>query len=83
MKKKKPKGRVPSLIGGSNGRPKRVAIQRQCDCSRCNTPFAAGDSCIAIPKLGGAYSTSKRVCDACFQKILEKTMEDLEEIKAL
>ena len=83
MNRRKPSGPVPSLIGGANGRPKRLAVQRQSKCSRCHVPFAAGDTCIAIPKLTGAYSTAKRVCDECFQSILEKTAKDLEEISAL
>ena len=60
-----------------------MAVQRKSKCSRCHIPFAAGDTCIAIPKLGGAYSTAKRVCDECFQRILEKTADDFEEVRAL
>ncbi len=77
MNKRKPRGPVPSLIGGANGKPKRVSVKKQSKCSRCHLPFTAGERCIAIPKLGGAYSTEKRVCDECFQQILEKTAEDL------
>ena len=83
MNKRKPKGRVPSLIGGANGKPKRVAVKRQSKCSRCHAPLEAGKTCIAIPKLGHAYSTAKRVCDECFQRILEKTAKDFEEIGTL
>ena len=74
---------MSSLIGGANGKPNRVPVQRQSKCSRCHVLFAAGDTCIAIPKLGGAYSITKRVCDECFERILEKTAEDFEEIRAL
>ena len=74
---------MPSLIGGSNGRPKRVAVQRQSKCSRCDVLFMAGKTCIEIPKIGGAYSSSKRVCDECFQEILKKTAEDFGEVSAL
>ena len=83
MNRRKPRGPVPSLIGGANGRPKRVPVQRRSKCSRCHTTFASGKTCIAIPQLGGAYSTAKRVCVECFQQILEKTAEDFEKIKAL
>ena len=74
---------MPSLIGGSNGRPKRVDVQRQSKCSRCHVPFMAGETCIEIPKVGGAYSSAKRVCDECFQDILKKTGEDFEEVREL
>ena len=83
MSKRKPRGPVPSLIGGSNGRPKRVDVQRQSKCSRCHVPFMAGETCIEIPKVGGAYSSAKRVCDECFQDILKKTGEDFEEVREL
>jgi hypothetical protein len=83
MTKIKPRGPVPSLIGGTNGRPKRVPVLRKSECSRCRGPFVAGQTCIEIPKLGAGYSTSKRVCEECFQGILQKTCEDLEAIKAI
>ena len=74
---------MPSLIGGTNGRPKRVAVKKQSKCSRCHVPFAAGDTCISIPKVGGAYSNAKRVCGECFQRILEKTAQDFDKVKEL
>ncbi len=83
MKKFKPRGPVPSLIGSTNGRPKRVPVLKKSECSRCHAPFVAGQSCIAIPKLGTAYSTAKRVCDECFQGILQKTSEDFEAMKVI
>jgi len=83
MNKNKPKGPTPSLIGGTNGRPKRVEVLKKSECSRCHALFEKGQTCIAIPKLGTGYSTSKRVCDSCFQLILKKTYEDLEAIKEL
>lgn len=83
MNRRKPRGPVPSLIGGANGRPKRAPVQRQSKCSRCHVPFAKGQTCIEIPKLGSAYSNPKRVCDSCFQGILKKTYEDLEAVKVI
>jgi hypothetical protein len=79
----KPRGPVPSLIGSANGRPKRVPVLKKSECSRCHSIFLAGQTCIEIPKVGSAYSTSKRVCDECFQVILKKTCEDLEAVKAI
>jgi hypothetical protein len=45
--------------------------------------LVAGTQCIGIPKLGTAYSTSRRCCDACFALILTKTETDLAELKML
>lgn len=83
MKKVKPRGPVPSLIGSTNGKPKRVPVKKKSECRRCHAPFVAEQTCIEIPKLGAAYSKSQRVCDECFQDILQKTSEDLEAIKAI
>src|SRR6185312_3184050 len=82
-KRAKPRGPTPSLIGSTNGRPKRVPVLKKSECSRCHTSFVAGQTCIAIPKLGSAYSASKRVCDACFHEILQKTLADLEAVRTL
>lgn len=84
MTKIKPRGPIPSLIGGTNGRPQRVPIKNNgYECSRCHTPFLAGNTCVAIPKLGAAYSSAKRVCDDCFKAILQKTAKDLEDVKSI
>lgn len=83
MNRKNPRGRVPSLIGGANGKPERVPVKKQSKCSRCHVSFAVGETCIAIPKLQGAYWNARRVCDECFQKILEKTAEDFAKVRAL
>lgn len=83
MTKTNPRGPTPSLIGGTNGRPKRVPVTRLSKCYRCGDDLVAGTQCIEIPKLGTAYSTSRRCCDACFALILTKTEVDLGELKVL
>lgn len=83
MTKTSPRGPTPSLIGGTNGRPKRVPVTRLSKCYRCSDDLVAGTQCIEIPKLGTAYSTSRRCCDACFALILTKTEADLAELKML
>lgn len=82
MTKKTPKGPVPSLIGGTNGRPVRVEVQRRSECYRCDDEIVSGASCIAIPKLG-SFTNKRRVCDACYQAILKQTSEDLEKLRQL
>ena len=83
MSKVTPKGPTPSLIGGSNGRPKRVLVQRRSECYRCHDTLPAGINCVEIPKLGGPHASYKRMCDQCYNKMLEKTSEDLEECRNL
>ena len=83
MTKTTPKGPTPSLIGGSNGRPKRVEVKKLSSCYRCNDSLLKGTTCIEIPKLGGAYSSARRMCDDCFKQMVAKTAEDLAEVASL
>lgn len=83
MKKGKPKGKTPSLIGLSNGRPERVVVKKKCKCHRCGCDIECGQDCFGIPKLKSGFSTPKRYCRECFHNILDKTYSDLEEIKNL
>lgn len=83
MTKKTPRGPVPSLIGGSNGRPRRTEVKRSSHCYRCNDIINTGTSCIEIPKLGAGFASAKRVCNKCFQAIIDKTFKDLQEIQNL
>jgi DNA repair protein RadD len=73
----------PKLSGNSNGRPKRVSVQRKSECVRCHCSIESGDQCIAIPRVSGGFRSDMRYCDDCFQNILKKTYEDLEEIRRL
>ena len=83
MKKQKPKGKTPSLIGSSNGRPTKVAVKAKCECKRCHSDILVGDDCFEIPRTGSGFRTSKRFCKECFQKVLIQTQKDLDEIKQL
>jgi hypothetical protein len=83
MTKTKPRGPTPSLIGSTNGRPRCATVARKSKCYRCHVDLLAGQVCIEIPNLGGGYSTLKRVCNECFQGIVQKTSQDLDELRAL
>jgi hypothetical protein len=83
MKNGKPRGPVPSLIGSTLGRPRRVVVGKKSTCKRCGEPIIAGQNCVAIPKLGGAFTSLKRYCDGCYKAILEKTKTDLDRLMEL
>jgi hypothetical protein len=83
MTKKTPKGPVPSLIGSTNGRPRRADVKRLSYCYRCDEDIVAGTTCIEIPKLGAGFASTKRVCSTCYQAILQKTTQDLDELRVL
>jgi hypothetical protein len=83
MKNPSPKGRTPSLIGSANGRPKKVVVEKKSTCNRCEDDILVGQDCFGIPKLGGAFSSVRRYCKECFDKIVSQTYIDLEEVKKL
>lgn len=83
MTKAKARGTTPSLIGSSNGRPTRSTAKKLCSCSRCHENLVAGTPCVDIPKVGGAFVSSRRVCNDCFEKIIQKTQEDLDALKQI
>jgi hypothetical protein len=83
MKKSKPKGPTPSLIGSTLGSPKRVLVEKKSECNRCRSSIDAGQNCAAIPQLGGSFSSKRRYCEECFKTILEKTQADLDDLKRI
>lgn len=78
MKKNKPKGKTPSLIGGTLGNPKKCVVQRACPCNRCKVTIRKDVECYEISQLGGSFSNYKRYCDDCFRSILDQTKSDLD-----
>lgn len=83
MSKRIPRGKTPSLIGGSNGKPSKISIQRGCKCYRCEDSLKNGTECIEIPQLGGSFTNKRRVCFECYEKILKQTQDDLDSLKEL
>lgn len=79
---KKPRGPTPSLIGGSLGRPQVATAGKLCSCSRCDAAITKGAKCFDVPQLQKSFTPTRRFCNECFQKVLEKTREDLTEIEA-
>ena len=83
MTSKKPKGKIPSLISGSSGKPKKVLIERKSQCRRCKDDLETGKHCYEIPKVSSGFTSQKRFCQSCFQDILVQTQNDLEQLKTL
>ncbi len=78
MKSNKPKGKTPSLIGGTLGAPKKDIVLKKSACKRCKADILKGIECYRIPQLGGSFASSRPYCDSCFESILEKTKADLD-----
>lgn len=78
MKSGKPKGKMPSLIGSTLGRPRKRLVGKKSHCKRCNASILKDAVCCEIPQLGGTFSNYRPYCDECFRLILEQTKGDLD-----
>lgn len=81
--KKVVRGKTPSLIGASNGRPRIITVKKRSKCVRCGSGISAGAECVGIPKLGGGFTRLKRYCKTCYLNILEQTRTDLDKLENL
>lgn len=78
MKSGKPKGKIPSLIGGTLGAPRKGVVKKQCFCKRCQVAILKGTECYEIPQLGGSFTNYRHYCDNCFRSIIGQTQDDLD-----
>lgn len=78
-----PKGKTPSLIGSSLGRPTKAEAGKRCECSRCGGEIVKGEICFDVPQPTKPHSATRRFCRECFSGVLEQTRKDLSELGAL
>lgn len=76
-----PKGKTPSLIGSSLGRPAKKVSGKRCSCSRCRGDIIKNEACFDIPQPQKPHSSTRRFCLECFTNVLQKTRDDLEEME--
>lgn len=81
MRNKMPKGKTPSLIGFSNGKPERVDVKKKSSCTRCHKPIPAGAECFNIPQKAAGFTVPKRYCKDCFGSVIDQTSKDLEALR--
>ncbi len=77
------RGKTPSLITGSSGKPSSTVAKKQRKCNRCDSCISGGTKLYLIPKVGGGFSNKKPYCKNCFDEILVQTQKDLDELKVL
>jgi len=78
-----PRGKTPSLIGSSLGRPDRTTCGRSTPCSRCGEDIAKGVLCYDVPQPSKPFAYPRRFCATCFANVLEQTSRDLAELRQL
>ena len=78
-----PKGKTPSLIGSSLGRPRTNRPGCKTKCSRCKAAILKGHLSYVVPQPKKPHSATRRFCAECFEGVLEQTKRDLNELEAL
>lgn len=78
-----PKGKTPSLIGSSLGRPAKAECGRATPCSRCDITIAKGTTCFDVPQPSKPFGATRRFCIGCFTEVLEQTKRDLAALENL
>ena len=78
-----PKGKTPSLIGSSLGRPKAATAGKRCACSRCDESIIMGHKCYDVPRPSKPFGSPRRFCVACFWLVLVQTKRDLAELESI
>ena len=77
------KGKTPSLINSSLGRPSKKICGRVTPCSRCREGIAKGEDCYDVPQPKKPHSSTRRFCAECFGGVLKQTKRDLEDLEAM
>ena len=75
------KGRSPSLIAGSNGKPHATSAKKRRKCKRCNEVIVLGDSLFEIPQKSGGFSKKSPFCLDCFNEVIQQTEKDVAALK--
>ncbi len=77
---KTPRGKCPSLVSGTLGRPKFEVAKRKRTCYRCEKEIIGGSNCVSIPLAG--RMGSRTYCCECLHCIIAQSQKDLDEIEA-
>lgn len=75
------RGKTPSLITGSSGKPIVVKSKRKRTCKRCSCNIKMGEKLFEIPKIGSGFTDKQPICKLCFREILDQTQKDLNELE--
>jgi len=77
------RGKIPSLISGSSGKPTLETTINKRSCTRCSCDILGGQKYFGIPKLGSGFSNKKPFCKNCFKEILDESIKDLQALQKI
>jgi hypothetical protein len=79
----KPKGKTPSLLAQSTGKPILHECKRRTSCNRCKRIISHGEKCFQIPKSNSGFTSLKPYCLKCFGLILEQTSSEIIDLERI
>jgi ferredoxin len=77
----KPKGKTPSLLSMSTGKPLVYICKKKSKCSRCKNDIIKNYKCFQIPKASSGFTSKKIFCVACTTEIVEQSKKDIAKIE--
>lgn len=73
------KGKTPSFITSSFGKPRIVEARRKRTCKRCDKEIERETTCIEVPQPG--TMGARTFCKECIREIIQKSREDLDALE--
>jgi len=77
-----PKGKTPSLLSMSTGKPTIYVCKKKTKCTRCKEEVTMGDKCFRIPKSTSGFTSKKIFCVDCTDSIIGQTKIDISQIES-
>lgn len=74
---KNPKGKIPSLLSQSTGKPSVHVCKRRASCTRCKAILHMAENCFTIPKVSTGYTRNSIFCLDCVRLIIDQTKKEL------
>lgn len=71
------RGKTPSLLAISTGKPEPHTCGKGTDCDRCDELVAKGDRCFRLPKVKSGFTRHPIFCVGCTIAIIEQTKIEL------
>ena len=78
----KPKGKTPSLLSMSTGKPLIYICKKKSKCSRCKDDIKKDQNCFQIPKASSGFTSKKIFCIACTIEIVTQTKKEIAKIES-
>lgn len=77
----KPRGKTPSLLSKTNGKPCDETAKRTRKCCRCEGSIKKGSVFFIVPSTKAGFPYDKSFCLECFGNTLSQTEGELKELR--